>query len=154
MSKPAAELVQVQEAHVLELLADIRPHDRQELQALNGGSEEHELRTAIANSERVRTCMCDGKVLAIFGDIRYDDAVGLPWMISTNQITRYVRPFLAECRGVVDDMRTRHLILMNMSYAENTLANRWLKWLGFTFHDAIPFGKNGELFYPFTMERS
>lgn len=154
MSKLAAELVPVTEAHVVELILDIRAADRAELEAINGGTVDFELRESVRRSESVRACVCDGRVLAIFGDIRYDDAVGVPWMVSSNSITRYVRPFLEQCQGVIQDMQSRHLMLMNMSHAENTLANRWLKWLGFRFHDAMPFGHKGELFYPFTMERT
>lgn len=152
MSRAAAELVEVTPRHVVELLADIRPADRLELEAIRGWTVEHELINAIDSSARARACICDGKVLAIFGDAPHDEVHGLPWMVSSTWIETHRRAFLAECVDVVADMRTRHQKLINFADVRNTHAVRWLKWLGFTFLPAIPYGVNNELFYPFQME--
>lgn len=152
MCKPAANLVYVKARHVTALLADIREADRVELETVRGWTVEHELIHAIDKSSRARACIYDGKILAIFGDVVHDSVYGLPWMVSSTWIEVYRRAFLAECVGVVADMRARHQVLINFADVRNTQAIRWLKWLGFTFLPAIPYGVNNELFYPFQME--
>lgn len=152
MCNQAAELVSVEHWHVRDLIKDMRAADRVELEAIRGWTAEQELKHAISTAARARTCVCDGKVLAIFGDSAHDAVYGLPWMVSSVWIETYRRAFLAECEGVVADMRTRHQRLINFADVRNTQAVRWLKWLGFRFLPAIPYGANNELFYPFEME--
>ncbi len=136
------------------LLADLREADRVELVAIRGWTAEAEIRHAISTAERCRVCIVGTEVLAIFGDSKYNDDTGLPWMMSSNAIIKYRRQFLAHCRDVVADMRTRHEFLVNMADARNTLAIRWLKWLGFTFLEPVPYGINSEPFHPFFIEGS
>jgi len=152
MCSPAADLVDVEHWHVAALLADLREADRLELESIRGWTAEQELKHAISTASKARTCMCDGKVLAIFGDSAHDATYGLPWMVSSTWIETHRRAFLAECVDVVADMRTRHQVLINFADIRNTQAVRWLKWLGFTFLPAIPYGINNEPFYPFQME--
>lgn len=152
MSKPAAKLVPVREWHIKALLADLRPADALELTAIRGWAPAKEVRHAVATATHCATCIVDGKVVAIFGDTRHDAVHGLPWMMSSTWINAYRRQFLAECPGVISGMRSRHQVLINMIDVRNTLAIRWLKWCGFTFLPAVPYGINGEPFYPFQME--
>lgn len=152
MSKPAAELVPVTEVHIQALLADLRQADHDELQAIRGWTPEQEIRNAIECSLSCQACVADGQVLAIFGDSPYDKNHGLPWMASSNAIIRHRRAFLAQCRPVIEGMRSRHARLVNLADARNTLAIRWLTWLGFKFKPAIPYGIDGEPFHPFFME--
>lgn len=154
MSKPAADLVRVREWHIRALLADLREADRLELAAIRGWEPAREVRHAVATAAHCATCIVDGKVVAIFGDSRHDDVHGLPWMMSTTLISTYRRQFLAACPGVIRDMCSRYQVLINMVDVRNTLAIRWLKWLGFQFLPAVPYGVDGELFYPFMMEGS
>lgn len=152
MSRLAAEIVPVREHHIKALLAELREADLVELQAIRGWSAGREIRHAVATAVHCAACVVDGKVVAIFGDSRHDDVYGLPWMASSIWINQYRRQFLAECRPVIEGMRSRHRVLVNMVDVRNTLAIRWLKWLGFQFLPALPYGINGELFHPFQME--
>jgi len=152
MSRLAASLVPVREKHIRALIADMRAADQVELQAIRGWSVEREVRHAIETASHCAACVVEGKVVAIFGDSPHDAVYGLPWMASTTWIDVYRRQFLAECRPVIEGMRSRHRVLINLVDVRNTLAIRWLKWLGFEFLPAVPYGINGELFYPFQME--
>ncbi|ROM29273.1 hypothetical protein BK645_09900 [Pseudomonas protegens] len=152
MSNLAADLVPVTERMIQGLLEDLREADKLELEAIRGWTAEDEVRNAIKFSANCQACVVGDMVLAIFGDSAHDEVYGLPWMASTNAIIRYRRQFLAHCRPVVEAMRHRHLWLINMADARNTLAIRWLTWLGFKFQPAVPYGINGELFHPFHME--
>ncbi|MCO7563571.1 hypothetical protein NJI34_00320 [Pseudomonas sp. S 311-6] len=152
MSRLAAELVPVLEEHIQALLTDMREADLVELRAIRGWAPEREVRHAVSTASHCAACVVDGKVVAIFGDSPHDAVYGLPWMASTTWINQYRRQFLAECRPVIEGMRSRHQVLLNLVDVRNTLAIRWLKWLGFQFLPAVPYGINGELFYPFQME--
>lgn len=152
MSRLEADLLVVEQWHIEEVNHHMRPADRAELEAVRGWSAEEELLYGVANAEKCRACVVDGRVLAIFGDTRHDQYIGLPWMVSTHWIEKYPRQFLSECRGVIEDMRSRHRYLLNFADVRNELAVKWLKSLGFDFHAAIPYGINGEPFYPFEME--
>ncbi len=152
MSRQAASLVPVEEWHVRDLLSDLREADRLELEALRGWTAEEELREAVRITPHARTCIAEGQVIAIFGDSRHDEFIGIPWMVSSNAITRHARAFLACCYAVIQDMRTRHCYLVNFADTRNNIAIRWLKWCGFEFFNAIPYGRDGELFHPFMME--
>lgn len=152
MSKQAAELVAVEPWHIRYVKDHMRKADRLELEAVRGWTAEEELDHAIHSTEHARACVYYGKVLAIFGDTKHDRYFGLPWMVSTDAIVQHPRPFLAECRGVIEDMRSRHLFLLNFADSRNTLAIRWLKWLGFTFENPAPYGAKGIPFHAFHME--
>lgn len=152
MSKPAAELVALEHWHISALLADVREADRVELEAIRGWTAEQELKHAISSTAFVRACVFEGKVLAIFGDTAHDETYGLPWMVTSTLVEAHARPFIAVCRGALVEARARHKHLINFVEIHNHLAIRWLRWLGFEFSAAIPYGVNGELFYPFQME--
>lgn len=152
MSRQAASLVPVEEWHIRDLLSDLREADRLELEALRGWTAEQELREAVRITPHARSCIAEGKVLAIFGDSRHDEFIGIPWMVSSNAISRHARSFLVCCAEVIEDMRTRHQYLVNFADTRNNIAIRWLKWCGFEFFKPIPYGRGGELFHPFTME--
>ncbi|MBR0568373.1 hypothetical protein J5J83_19805 [Azoarcus sp. L1K30] len=57
--------------------------------------------------------------------------VGIPWMVSTDGISRIKRPFVKRCTIVVDRMRNDFRTLYNRVHRENAIAIRWLEWLGF-----------------------
>lgn len=152
MSKQAAELVALEHWHIAALLTDLRRADRVELEAIRGWTAEQELKHAIGSTKFARTCLYEGKVLAIFGDTKHDATYGLPWMVTSTWVETHARPFIAVCRGALAEARARHVQLINFVEIHNLLAIRWLKWLGFEFAAPIPYGINGELFYPFQME--
>jgi hypothetical protein len=41
--------------------------------------------------------------------------------------------------------------LVNFVHAKNTTSVRWLRRLGFTLHEAVPYGALGEPFHPFEL---
>lgn len=136
---------------IAEVLAAVRPEDRLEFESLRGLSVEAELRDSVASSITPRAYVVDGRVVAMFGDIKYDERIGVPWLISTSAIDQHRRAFLIECDREVAAMRQRHQVLINYTDARYTKALRWLRWLGFHMHEAVPYGVNGELFHPMTL---
>ena len=57
---------------------------------------------------------------------------------------KYVENILKTKYGVKE-------VLINYTDARYTKALRWLRWLGFHMHEAVPYGVNGELFHPMTL---
>lgn len=135
-----------------QILKNVRAEDRLEFESINGDTLEHELRRAIDLSHSASAYVVDGKVVAAFGCIEFDENIGIPWLISTTAVHRNRRSFLQQCLIEVAKMRARHKALINYTDARYTLALRWMLWMGFEQQEAIPYGAKGELFHPFTMK--
>lgn len=90
--------------------------------------------------------------LAIFGIAPGQTIVAprQPWMIGTKFIKIRQRDFLQGSRQYLELLTERGEPLKNYVMRGNEGAIRWLRWLGFTIHDAVPFGPFGTLFHPFT----
>lgn len=134
-----------------EMIANARPEDRREFESVRGLPLDTELRYTIDSSEQCRAFVHGGQVVAIFGCQRFNDQIGIPWLISTTAITQCKRAFLQQCLAEVGMMRKCHAALINYTDARYPLALRWMRWMGFEQQDAVPYGANGELFHPFTM---
>lgn len=148
-----AEVLPVDPAEVAEIAAIVRQADRDEIERDLETPIEQALLDGITGSRKASKIVCQGLVLAVFGDADCDIAKGLgvPWLISTVHVERFPRAFLAVCKPEVEEMLARHGALLNYVACENTVAIRWLRWLGFDFHDAEPYGPRDAMFYPFTM---
>lgn len=136
---------------IAQAVANVRQEDRREFECLRSLTVEQELRHSVGISEKAQAFVRGGRVVAIFGEIKHDDRIGVPWLISTTEITKHRRAFLVACDREVAQMRKRHQVLINYTDARYAKALRWLRWLGFEMHDAIPYGANGEPFHPMTL---
>lgn len=151
MSSRVAEMLPVDDRLIAMTVANARMADRLEFEAIRGLSVEQELRYSVEKSVNPRAYVVNGRVVAMFGDIKLDEQTGVPWLISTTEIDRHHRAFLTECDREVAAMRQRYKVLINYTDARYVKALRWLRWLGFHMHDAVPYGINGELFHPMTL---
>lgn len=126
------------------MLPTVRQADIDELRAL-GATPEQCLRLGLQHSARATTVFLHGEPAGVVGIIDYRD-YRLPWAVFTTAIDRHPLPFL---RGGRAWMRGVSGLLLNYVDARNTMTIRWLKWLGFTIDDPIPYGVNGEPFSRF-----
>jgi hypothetical protein len=151
----AAEVLPVSAEDVPAILPLVRQADIDEITEALGIPMEEALIDAVTDSLNAKKIVVDGEVVAVFGDATYSilGSVGVPWLISTVHVERHARAFLKVCKPEVQGMLTRHSHLLNYVDARNTAAIRWLKWLGFTFAPAIPYGPKGFPFHPFTLNR-
>lgn len=69
------------------------------------------------------------------------------WMLATDQIKRIQKSFLKRSRAVFLDLINDYDMVYNYVYEKNSIALRWLKWLGFNIHEAEPTGAEGALFH-------
>ncbi|MCM8743625.1 phage protein Gp13 family protein [Pseudomonas koreensis] len=151
----AAEVLPVTAEDVAIILPIVRQADIDEITEALGIPMQRALLEAITGSLNAKKIVVDGLVVAVFGDAPYSilGSVGVPWLISTVHVERHARAFLKVCKPEVQGMLTRHRHLMNYVDARNTAAIRWLKWLGFNFAPAAPYGAKRFLFHQFTMDR-
>ncbi|MGP5331941.1 phage protein Gp13 family protein [Pseudomonas helleri] len=133
----------------------VRQADIDEITEALGIPVERALYEAVQGSLNARKIVVNGEVVAVFGDAVYSllGSVGVPWLISTIHVEKHAKAFLKVCKPEVQGMLTRHQNLLNYVDVRNTAAIRWLKWLGFSFGPAAPYGARRFLFHPFTMNR-
>lgn len=134
----------------------VRQADRDEITEALGIPMLQALHDGLRNSAKASRIVVGGKVVAVFGDATYSllGGVGIPWLISTTHVERYPRAFLAVCRPEVAEMLERHAELVNFVDVRNTVAIRWLRWLGFEFCEPEPYGPKGMMFQRFWMRRA
>lgn len=134
----------------------VRQADRDEITGALGIPMREAMADGIRDSSKASKIVVDGHTVAVFGDAPYSllGGVGVPWLISTVHVERYPKAFLSVCKPEVAEMLTRHQELLNFVDVRNTVAIRWLKWLGFQFDDPAPYGPRGMLFQRFWMRRA
>lgn len=153
MAKTEVLPVSVDEAEAI--AAIVRPADVAEITEALGIDMADGLRMCFGGSLKASKIVVGGKVVAVFGDAIHDahEGIGVPWLISTTHVANRARGFLKVCKPEVAEMLTRHRTLINFVDVRNTQAIRWLKWLGFHFGEAVPYGPKGYPFYPFNLTR-
>lgn len=131
------------------ILADVRQADVDEMAAL-GTTPEAAMRSGLRISNWVATGLVDDVPVCMFGVAPANalGGIGAPWMLSANGLTKARRPFIEACRPVIAEMLRDYPRLCNVVDVRNTVAIRWLKWLGFEFN-VSPAPLNGQLFLIF-----
>jgi len=77
--------------------------------------------------------------------------LGSPWMLGTPELDRHSRVLVRRTPEYIGRMLNAFPHLVNFVHAKNTTSVRWLRRLGFTLHDARPYGALGEPFHFFEM---
>ena len=143
-------------AHAYELAQTMRQADRDEVIAQSGLPYGIGLGMSLGNAEAAWTGLIEGEVACIFGVSaadEFDGKVGIPWMLGSELVVKHQRLFLRHCRGCVDEMQALFPVLENHVDQRNTIAIRWLKWLGFDILPVEPHGPFKLPFHPFRRVR-
>lgn len=144
MSKP---FIRPSQAGDVPLLAQVmRECDRQELFHSSRKSPEDALAAGLLMGN-CWTVQWGEKVVAMFGICGIPDRIGMPWMLASDDLLAIRKPFLRECRGVVEGWLERYAYLTNSCWSKNDVHIRWIRWLGFTFEGGED--RNGETFLHF-----
>jgi ribosomal protein S18 acetylase RimI-like enzyme len=145
-------------ADCAELLANLRPADRDELEATIGEDTDKlaALEYCVARSSHAWVLTIDGRVGMLSGLVPVSTLLGgdeaQPWMMGTT--------LMAQRPGVLTRISARYLRVMKGCYprlanyvdARNTTSIAWLRRLGFTVHaDTVPIGPRGLPFHLFEM---
>lgn len=107
-------------------------------------------------SADVQTGLLEGEPIVIFGvgvQSLFSDT-GVPWMFVTNGVQRCSTTFIRQSRAVVDGWRSRYRYLGNYVDARNTLAVRWVQWMGFDIQPVQTVGEKRIPCYLFSAGKS
>jgi hypothetical protein len=99
------------------------------------------------------SAFADGELACVLGvaPLSVVSGIGSPWMIGTPVLDRHQRVLVRQTPEYISKMLKAFPHLVNYVYAQNTTSVRWLRRLGFTLHDAEPYGALGEPFHKFEM---
>lgn len=143
-----AEIRPTAEGDLGAVIAAARPADVAEMAAL-GMTFPEALQGSLNRSDWSATGVVDGEPVCMFGvaPVSLLGGIGAPWMLGTTALDRpdMQVPFLRASRGVVAAMLATYPRLINLVDTRNTIAIRWLRWLGFTF-DPDPVPVRGQQF--------
>ena len=111
-------------------------------------------RRSVAQSLLCWSAFADGELACIIGcaPISIVSGIGSPWMLGTPVLDTQSRVLVRLTPRYIATMLKAFPHLVNHVHAENTTSVRWLKRLGFTLHEAAPFGALGEAFHRFEMK--
>jgi ribosomal protein S18 acetylase RimI-like enzyme len=127
----------------------MREADAKEVMASSGHSPEEAIVYSFRVSQECYVAEIDYIPFAIFGLAQSPDwiNVGIPWMLATDEITRYPTEVAKVSRRWVTRFSTKYEYLTNCVDVCNTLSIHWLKWCG--FHEARVFPEYGKAKIPF-----
>jgi RimJ/RimL family protein N-acetyltransferase len=139
--------------HVDELLADLRPLDRQEVEAASGEVRPALFRALELSDDPVAMRLTDGSLVSLFGlaPITTLSDTGSIWLLGTTKMKTHPREVIDISRRYIAFVRERYPRLMNYVDARNRPSVRWLRSIGFTVEPPTPFGLAGLLFHKFHM---
>lgn len=143
------------EAHAVELAANLRAADIQELAASSGASPLEAVTQSVAVSPDAYVALDEHGVIAAWGVGvgSLASSVGSPWLLATERMAgRYRRQLLALSRIHVARMRRQFSYLTNFVDARHAQSLRWLRWCGFVIHPPEPYGVAGLPFHRFDMK--
>jgi hypothetical protein len=135
------------------LTANLRAADLAECEAYGRPDIGAGIASSVARSPLCWSAFADGQLACILGVGVIDmlGGVGSPWMLGTDVLDRQSRVLVRRTPAYIARMRAAFPTLVNFVHAQNTTSVRWLRRLGFTLHDPVPYGARGELFHPFEM---
>lgn len=135
------------------LAANLRESDLREIAATSGARPVEAIERCIARSEHSWTGELDGEPMFIGGitPANFMSARRSPWLLGTPVLDQNPRPFLRYCREKMPEIRQFYPHLENFIDARSKRTIDWLQWLGFTIHEAEPYGVLRRPFHRFTL---
>lgn len=137
-----AEIVPASATHVAVIADGARQADRDELWASSFSTVAEVLYRGLQASTHSWTVLYDDLPVAMAGVVPWSmlGGKGVPWMVATVDIERHPKPFAKLSKTYVAEMLRQYSHLINFVDDRNTMAIRYLKWLGFAMYDPEPHG--------------
>lgn len=142
---------------MIRYIADnMRQADVDEIWASNHFTPGEALKIGLKDSDYTTIAVVNNEPCVMFGLLTSTllTGGGVIWMLGSNASTKYKRKFLIETPKVIDEMFKVCTYLYNYVHCKNTTTIRWLKWMGFTFEPAAPYGVEKEMFHRFYKVRN
>ena len=134
----------------LELAPKLRQQDLNEITASHGMSAVNTLSLSFKISNETNTIIHEGEVIGMFGYGSDGDEVAVPWLLASDKLPKISKEFLPQSKRWVDGVAAAYPVLVNRVDVRNTVAIRWLKFLGFKFITRIEnYGVGQIAFYEF-----
>lgn len=135
------------------IAANLRECDRAELEASTSVKPVKAITDSIRLSAAAWTAEIDGIPIAVFGVTPTSllAGIGSPWLLATTDCDSVTVPFVRLTRTYIPIMQSLFPVLENLVDVRNKKSIRWLKRLGFEFHEAEPHPYSGLLFCRFEM---
>lgn len=148
-----AEIVPALAQHIAPIAENVREADRIELWASHRHTPEQSLSIGLQRSTQAFTGLVDGVPVLMFGATPYSvlRGQGIAWMIGSTalDVLANQKILLKRSQEALGCLHALYPLLFNACDARNEAAQRWLRWLGFTFLDPVPMGADGLPFIPF-----
>lgn len=143
------------EAEDVEFLASrLREADVREVRALGYRSARAALEASLASSDVAFTGLIDGVPAMVFGaGAPVFAESGMVWALGTDLLTAHPRAMLLHGREKIRELLEFFPVLENWCDARYDAAHRWLKRLGFTLSEPVPYGAHGELFVKISIRK-
>jgi hypothetical protein len=133
------------------IAAHMCAEDVAELEASGWSDPLEAIKASIKDSDESFIASWHGKPQCVFGVGPYpkDDALGVPWMLSTGRYGGVEREFMQVSRKWISEIEPGYGCLFNFVDARHVRAQRWLSALGFepmkshefNNHQFIEFGR-------------
>ena len=146
-------IVPVEYSHVAHVADYARKADRDEIAASSG----RDMREILCKSVRISTACwamtIKGEPVVIAGvaPLNVLQGEGVPWAIGTDGVTDNPMLFMKASKTCMAEIIRYYSYLTNYVDARNEAAIRYLKHIGFEFHEAEPYGISGLPFHKFEM---
>ena len=133
------EIVQLTHEHLNHIVTVAREADRIEFAYQSELPMRQVLGDMLRISHRARCGLIDGEPIVCFGVCKpvVLSTEGHPWAIASRRVEEPAcrRLFLKHSRSALAEIVGGYTNIWNVIHEENSLAIRWLTWLGFTISD-------------------
>lgn len=146
--KPTNELIEA-------IAADMRQADADEVWASHHHTPIEALTHAWETSEYVVIVTVNNEPCVMIGLVIRDilSGIGVPWLLGTENALKYKRHFITQVPAIINEMLGVCPKLYNYVHVKNKISRTWLKRIGFTIDEPLPYGCDNELFHKFHLER-
>jgi hypothetical protein len=135
-----------------QIIPRLRKQDLEEVKASHGLSGKDAVLLSLNGKEPSYVAELDGKILCFFGCDEADIG-GSPWLLGTDELSSFPISLFRKSRKYIDSILNQYGYLENYVDARNTLSIQWLKWLGFTIENPLPYGVEQKPFHRFWKAR-
>lgn len=151
LTEAGARLVVANKRHARELARIMREADRKEVKASGGwAASEAVVRSSMNRSKECYAAFVGDDLLCVFGVTVYSQFQAV-WMLTSKHVERHPKVFWRSSKIVIEYLRRKYPLMMNMIHGQYTSALRWAERLGFTLSPPEKFGVSGDLFCRATM---
>ena len=143
------------QGHADYIARHLREVDRMEAWELHRLSPTMAVNGGLFLSEQSYAVLVDDEPVLVFG-VQPESMVsstGVVWLLATDNIIKIRKQFIKRCKKVLLDLIQDYDVVYNYVYTKNTIALRWLKWLGFMIHPAEAMGATGAEFHKIEYRR-